>query len=115
MFLLIFPLSGCCMLNNGQVSFTSNTLPIAVVGNNYHAQLNTRGRPVSSMSVENGHVINELKIIPPHTTNVSRWYIDISGEPEKEGEYSFWVYGSIVGTQCPGCDFKKNYSCSSEF
>ena len=110
MFLLIFSLSGCCTLNNGQVSFISNTLPVAIVGKNYHAQLNTRGLPVSSMSVENGHAINGLNIMPTHSTNVSRWYIDISGTPEKEGEYSFWVYGSIVGTQCPGRDFKKKFT-----
>lgn len=110
MFFLMFSLSGCCAFNNGQVGFISNTLPVAIVGKSYHAQLNTRGLPVSAMSVENIRAINGLKIIPTSTTNVSRWYIDISGVPEKEGEYSFWVYGSIVGTQCPGRDFKNKFT-----
>lgn len=109
-FLLVFFLSGCCLFSNNQVSFVYNTLPVAVVGMNYHVKVNTRGLPVSMMSVENGHAIHGLKIIPSPTTNVSRWYVDISGIPEREGEYSFWVYGSTVGTQCPGRDFKKKFT-----
>lgn len=107
-FLLVFFLSGCCLFSNNQVSFVYNTLPVAVVGMNYHVKVNTRGLPVSIMSVENGHAIHGLKIIPSPTTNVSRWYVDISGIPEREGNILSGYMGVQSGLSVLDVILRKN-------
>lgn len=110
--ILTLALNGCCIFSTSKINFSPDTLPVAVVGKNYHEHINTTGLPISVMYVnyKDSYIVNGLKIMPSTTTKVSRWYIDISGIPEKKGTFSFWAYGSTVGTQWPGDEFRKKFT-----
>ncbi|MBA7731017.1 hypothetical protein HV241_15985 [Citrobacter freundii] len=103
-------LTGCCVFIKNKINFASDILPVASVGRNYHAQLKTTGLPADDMSVDGRSMLstNGLNIISYSIGGF--WHIDISGIPEKKGEFSFWVSGSTVGTQCPGSDFKEKFT-----
>lgn len=110
--LSIFFLNACCALSDMNVIFISNILPVAIIGEKYHAEIKTKGLPISIMYVKSEQKINGIKIVPSTNGDVSRWYVDVSGIPTKVGEYTFWVHGSTVGTQCPGIDFKQKFTLS---
>lgn len=98
-------LTGCCVFIKNKINFASDILPVASVGRNYHAQLKTTGLPADDMSVDGRSMLstNGLNIISYSIGGF--WHIDISGIPEKKGEFSFWVSGSS-----PGSDFKEKFT-----
>lgn len=108
-FFMLTILNGCSFLcNKKEVLFSTDMLPTATVGMEYHARINTIKYTISSIYVEESkeYSINGLKIISWVARNkFGDGEITISGIPQKEGDFSFHVQGSTVGTQCPGSKF----------
>lgn len=110
-FFVVILLCGCYpACDKTKVSFSINELPIMVIGREYSININTPDSILSYMYVEGQDELmwNGLKI----TTSMNAHYVGngtvtISGIPEKEGEISFYVQGSTIGTQCPGVRFSK--------
>ncbi|VUS79560.1 hypothetical protein [Klebsiella spallanzanii] len=108
-FFMLTILNGCSFLCiKEEVLFSTDMLPTATVGMEYHARIQTTNSIISRIYVEESkeYSINGLKIISSVARNkFGDGEITISGIPQKEGDFSFHVQGSTVGTQCPGSKF----------
>lgn len=106
---MLIMLNGCSFLCIKQeVLFSSDMLPTAIVGVEYHSRIQTTNSIISRIYVEESkeYSINGLKIISSVTRNkFGDGEIIIFGIPQKEGEFSFHVQGNTVGNQCPGSKF----------